>query len=467
MDTRTFTRESKILLTDLRAGRNTVANLQKYITMISSSFTDYGIMKVALNLHTRREEDKKLSDDSVLMNIIKEAAEIGMPDTPEKKARIRKLITELSGVRQQITAEMRAITAFVDKLTMHESVLNRKIAANTEEIEIPDAGMVERNVEQFIFSDKDRVGVNLRIQQVIAQLPVRMTRQRFYDVIARSVALYKGGERSVAEDFVDSVRDVAGITEIDGSSLKHYKKLQDVLTKTLERLDSIDYLTVSADEVEKAGSAIEEAAEMLSGLSSDLMQKQEIVNDQLILLYTSPYAAAEYQDARFSGALELLRKIVSDKELEPEELVDRLAALEGMQEEAYERLTVLEADLDILAAKMDKPTASDLRSADLLTSSSLFTDLDKMLSLAEEEREMADDALIKGLTESLIADFESMFSGMDKLKRRGTMAVVLGHVPVFFDSRKEITDYIAYSLEHCGDDRELGAVWELLQTVIG
>ena len=467
MDTRTFTRESKILLTDLRAGRNTNANLQKYISMISSAFTDYSTMKVALNLHTRREEDKGLSDDTELMNILKVAAETGIPDTPEKKAEIRKLIAELSAVRRQITDEMRAITAFVDKLTMHESVLNRKIAANTEDMEIPDIGMVERTVEQFIFSDNDRVGVNLRIQQVIAQLPVRMTRQRFYDVIAESVALYKSGERSVAEDFVDSIRDVAGITEIDDSCLKHYETLYDMLTKTMEMLNSIDYPTVSADEVEKAGSAIEEAAEQLSALSSDLMQKQEIINDLLIFLYASPYAAAEYQDERYPEALELLRKVVSENELEPEELVDRLTGLEGMQEEAYERLTILEADLGILAASMDKQTGSDLKSADILTSSSLFTDLDKMLSLDEDGREMADEALIKGLTEALITDFDRMFSGMDKLKRRGIMAVVLGHVPVFFNSRKEITDYIGYSLERCGDDRELGAVWELLQTVIG
>ena len=138
-----------------------------------------------------------------------------------------------------------------------------------------------------------------------------------------------------------------------------------------------------------------------------------------------------------------------------------------MQEEAYERLTILEADLGILAASMDKQTGSDLKSADILTSSSLFTDIDKMLSLDEDGREMADEALIKGLTEALITDFDRMFSGMDKLKRRGIMAVVLGHVPVFFNSRKEITDYIGYSLERCGDDRELGAVWELLQTVVG
>ena len=467
MDIRTFTRESKILLTDLRAGRDMDANLQKYTAMISSAFVDYSTMKVALNLHTRREEQENRPDDEELMACIREAAAMGFPDTPEKKARYKELAAGLISVRDNITKEMRAITAFVDKLTMHESVLNHKIAASAEDMEEPDIDVIVKETERFIFSEKDRVGTNLRIQQVIAQLPVRMTKQRFYDIIGQSMALYKGGEKSVAEDFADSIRDVSGITEIDDSCLKHYEELYEVLTNTVKMLDAIDYPTISDDDVEKAGGEIERSAEMLSALSTDLLQKQEIVNDQLILLLTSPYAAAEYQDDRYPAAAELLKNVAAEKALAPEKLVAQLAGLEGMQEEAYERLTLLEADLDSLALKMDKETGRELRMADLLTSSSLFTDLEQMLALSEEGREMADENVVIDLTEALIGEFENLFKEMDKMKRRGVMGVVLGHVPVFLNNSKEVRDYIRYSLEHCGDAQELGAVWELLQTVIG
>ena len=90
-----------------------------------------------------------------------------------------------------------------------------------------------------------------------------------------------------------------------------------------------------------------------------------------------------------------------------------------------------------------------LRKADILTSSSLFMDVDtKAITVVENE---ADDIYIAEVKASLTEDMTEFFGGLSKYEKRSVMAKVLSIMPVFFNSQQEILDYFSYALSSCSD----------------
>lgn len=61
--------------------------------------------------------------------------------------------------------------------------------------------------------ENDKVVINTRIQQFVAQLPVRMTKQRFYDILSNSFKIYKNGEKQSLIDFVEAIKEAASFRE--------------------------------------------------------------------------------------------------------------------------------------------------------------------------------------------------------------------------------------------------------------
>jgi hypothetical protein len=173
-------------------------------------------------------------------------------------------------------------------------------------------------------------------------------------------------------------------------------------------------------------------------------------------------------DDHFADAEAILEKLTSyDLDVatfSSDSFGDAFMALEGAQEDAYETLLALEGSLEDYAAEMEEEDAEALRKADLLTSTSLFMDLEKAAVTVVEEK--AEDAEIESMKRSLFDDFDAAFAGLSKEEKRSRMAKVLSMVPVFFNSREEVRAYFLYALENCRDDSELTAVSHLIHDMI-
>ena len=454
MEMKNFKKEAKILMTDLAAGRSPEENRKKYIAMLAAGYSSYSAVKATLNACTGWEKEDRIADpDEELLRKILLAYGEGKEISEEEKE-------ELMALRDKGTRQVEAITAYVDHLSMHESVLNRILAGMAGDASGIKPDTMVRNLEHFLFMDKDRVVVNTRIQQVVRLLPVRMTKQRFYDILTESFALYKGGELSAAEDFASSIRDVAGITVPDDEALAAFPDILQQLRDTRKHLEGLDHQNLTKEAAEEAGEMIQAAADLMDQLSTELLLRQEIINDLLVLLLTRPYLGQEYLAEEFTDALKLMCEVAKG------ESPENFSRLEGVQESTYENLLILTHDLDALAKDLPEKTGKDLRTADLLLSSSLFINLEKMVVQADGERIMADEASIQKLIEALFADFDRLFTGMNRTLKRGTMGNVLGHVPVFFNSREETVGYIRYTLDQCNDPAEYSAVCDMLKELM-
>ena len=459
MEARQIQRDTKVLLTDLAADRDKEAGLAKYRGMLAASFSSYALIKLSLNFFTlcEMEQDREGAENGersedywTALSLVRSI----LGDSPEKEE------AKTRAFRDRITARMKVLTAYTDFFELHEYILNRKEAGLLDECERISPEQLAEEAFSYVFSDQDKMVINTRIQSVVEQLPVRMTKQRFYDIVSEAVALYKGGELQSAKDFIESLADAALLRLPEGFDTEFPE-----LKETRDLFDAVTYKELDREEYAVLSRELAAVTRTMEGLATGDLLLQEIINDILIVQLTAPLADREYMDDRFSVAKEILQTILtSDKELPAEQFDNWFLSLEGAQEEAYETLLLLEGGLESYADELSDTEAKALRTADLLTSTSLFMNLDQNSIHVVEEK--AEEAEIEKLKTEFFEACDATFAGLSKEEKRSRMAKVLSMVPVFFNSRDEIKEYFLYALENCRDDSELTAVSRIIHSMI-
>ena len=110
-----------------------------------------------------------------------------------------------------------------------------------------------------------------------------------------------------------------------------------------------------------------------------------------------------------------------------------------------------------------KNNFESLRRSDLLTSSSLFMDIDKDFRIITNA---ADEEFIETIKTEVTEALSDALKGKNKYVRRSMMAKVLATMPVFFDSQDEIKEYFVSALSGCGDNSELKACENIVNDIM-
>ena len=458
-------REAKILFTDIAADRDREENIIKYQKLLASALYNYSAIKLSLNYFTGLEMSDEYENEYItkIGLILKNTILAGKKPSDDD-------IKTITDLRDSITGKMKVLTSYTDALEIFEYVLNRREAdikgttsANVDIYSLADA------MYRFVFSDNDKVIVNTRIQDFIAQLPVRMTKQRFLDIVTNSLSIYKGGEQESLMDFADTIRDTAIARTPDGFETEYpelFKIYSELRDADYSALDSIGYDNLSA--------SLSKATQEIESEVTDYLMVMEIINDTLILAYTADIAEEKYRTKECDVALKILSSLAGSEDIykAAEETDALLPELEGTQENSYEELIPIESNLDELITSyapefpenesMQK-NFETLRRADMLTSSSLFMDIDKNLSIVNN---VADDDFVNKIKEEVTRDLSDALAGKNKYIRRSIMAKVLSTMPVFFNTQDEIKQYFEEALLGCNDNAELTACEAIVNDIM-
>lgn len=458
-------REAKILFTDIVADRDREENIIKYQKLLASALYNYSAIKLSLNFFTGLEMSDEYENEYItkIGLILKDTILAGRKPSDDD-------IKTITDLRDSITGKMKVLTSYTDALEIFEYVLNRREAdikgttsANVDIYSLADA------MYRFVFSDNDKVIVNTRIQDFIAQLPVRMTKQRFLDIVTNSLSIYKGGEQESLIDFADTIRDTAIARTPDGFETEYpelFKIYSELRDADYSALDSIGYDNLSA--------SLSKATQEIESEVTDYLMVMEIINDTLILAYTADIAEEKYRTKECDVALKILSSLAGSEDIyKAAEVTDALLPeLEGTQENSYEELIPIESNLDELITSyapefpenesMQK-NFETLRRADMLTSSSLFMDIDKNFSIVNN---VADDDFVNKIKEEVTRDLSDALAGKNKYIRRSIMAKVLSTMPVFFNTQDEIKQYFEEALLGCNDNAELTACEAIVNDIM-
>ena len=386
----------------------------------------------------------------------------------------------INALTEQLLAGRAAIAETVERLSQYRAegrllrnTLLRKEAAAQDTIPVK----VEDEVRELLgkmFSSDDPMITNLRIRSMVAAFPARLTRTRFYDRIAGYLSLYNGQEDSEGLNAfryrlysAAALRDGASLTPLNeeewSDSASYAESLLaparqavsagegEVDEAVLEGLQSLNAeIDAAVSELEGIARCINAAAAigLLTGMNGEISADSSVagvllpaVKQQLIRAAGNPFDEAEYE---------------------------RTAELaHGAMETYFEPLSVLmETETGRLQAeidKMDDETAEayiPVMKAARLMSTSAFASLEHVPS------EAVTPERVEECRDTLIRDLDARMEGQPKAMVREIMGNVLAELPVWFDNRTEVMEYMLQSLQGCRTEGERRFAVRLLRAAL-
>ncbi|MBE5968491.1 MAG: hypothetical protein E7255_16315 [Lachnospiraceae bacterium] len=459
----------------IKKGKYPEENLPKLFCCLANQYNTYAGVNLAMHYETFYEfylEDhenwsKEALDITYKINRIIHDNLLLKKDTVTKE-----ILKEADNLRNDIMKRMNYLSIYIDIFQIYEYALNRtEYRFKPDEIMDVEDDALAREILRYIFDTDDNVLINAKLMEILGQLPVRITKQRFFVILRESLQNYLGAEKSTMDTFLYMLRTTSMLLWEEGME-RDYPQLQ----RQKEELAGLKYQEITKEEFEKAEKVLKYATTFLDVECSVYYSLQEIINDVYAMLLTLSYIEpAETNSLVPEETLHTILKDVNtaflsgDKEELAEEMEVKFEKLEGVLEDIavvfIKTDDVLnEADIKYreLAESLSLTSFLNalLRTRKLL-SDSLFIDLDE-----EAADTKVSESLIGSEADKLEKDMKELFATHDRTVVRAIMANTLGNVPVFFKNRTEVMDYVCYSLERCRDPYEKAACVEIINELI-
>lgn len=467
---------------EISKGKNLDVNLTKYGKGMSSMYHGLGYIKLSMNYYTVYDmiHEDGFSDSQFdgLMNRFNDVVKyqvlpLAQVDVAGElpKEQLDKLtdISEIEGIRNDIISIMEVVTTFVDRLRIYEYVLNRIEYRFTEDT--PDQeyyGMYLTNdLMHYILSDKDNVVINSKISEVVGQLPMRLSRGKFFDYLKEAFTLYHGAQKATIDDFAYALRTSAMISDMTGLK-SYFPECYDIF----ETLDHADFAHADEAEYQRLRGALTIASEKMTTCADMFVLLAQMVNDAYTIILTGGNAFSDVEEIQNAAVIiEAVNKGFADQKAELEDgLLERFETFEGKQERILSVVSKSDFAVDFAMAnfgeqleKMELTAVYQaLESVAKLQSGSDFV----ALTSNELLMDVPDDSYADGVCEELIGQLTESFEKESQIVRRAVMSSVLSQLPVFFNNSEEIQSYINLSLEQCNDAAEQMAVIEVMKMII-
>lgn len=372
---------------------------------------------------------------------------------------------ELSGLRSRVIEEMERATSYTDSFQAYEYVLNR-MEGRFKESTPGNVGKTDEEriarIMQYVTAAGDAAETNQRVQEVMGQLPVRLTKQKFFSLVEEAMSVYEGMTEAALDEALYILRAEALLNAPERAE-EGYEELFAIL----EQMRKTDYRQLSGEEYVLLQGKMEEAGRLLMDMTEKIVILTELVNRLYILALTRPYTdrplVDQWDETLLSGLLRWMKNGAQGEP--PQELTEVLPHMEGRQEDAYERWL---AGGDFLDKVLIDPETENKAEKELvyklqcLMSASSFMEL----RCAEGNSRIMDK---KQLLEKLEAFFDELGESWKKEPKvlvRASMAKVLSGLPPFFKTLELFEGYVKGSLESCTDEYEKQACMDILETLI-
>ena len=457
----------KKLVTDIQRDKDLDKKLPEYAELLGRQYNCYATVKGSMNYYTMKEvcdeQDDKNTDVCKYFALL-----TGLLDRHlvKREAVDEDSMEAIAQLRSNVEYKMHILTAYTDAYEIYEYVLNRVEAAVRDEVAPVDAKGLSEKMFAYVFAENDTVVINSKLQLLMAQLPVRMTKNKFYDIVNSTLNIYEEGETTSVDEFVDMLRSAVLLKKPKGFETE-YPFLYHVYTDLAEA----DYAALTLPEFEDLTKRLNQAATIINNEVSAYMLLQEVINDVYTILITidAAYEKNEEDVPGYAAALRIIKACVKAETID-HEVMDEFFTIEGVQERVYESIVILEAVLDeIRVGKAEQieslaltETFDRLDKVSKLLSTSLFIDLDKV----SRKTETADHAYITAKKEALVKELGDLFSSVKRPVYRSMMCKLLAAMPIFMNTQQEIRDYFDYVIENCKDDSELMACNKLISEMI-
>ena len=317
----------------------------------------------------------------------------------------------------------------------------------------------------FITAEEEAYFARERIRDVIAQLPVRLTKQKFYDMLWEGLQILAKFPADDVKNQFDNLRTYAMIKTAD------WEDQTETFRKLFRELEHMDYLAMTEATWTEASGKRAAGWEILTKMIDCFQIFQEMVNDLCVLNYAGKDVLPEKvgnEDCAFLVTEVLKRLKAQDYDWNEEEFLEHLFVLEGKQEsceEIYRRI-------DLLKGKERPESPEEVRAVNVerLLSGSLYAKLADENGEAAEETKQAEPIGLSHLQEEInvyLAELKPVLEQLPRPLVRAVMAKTLSLVAYYSFSFEKTEDYIKGSFDTCTSQREKAVCQMLLEDMMG
>lgn len=451
---------------------NLETNLSKYSNYMMSMYNGFSYTKVALNYYTlcdliqeRTSKEDKIVELMSRLNVLVDKYVIN-----QSVEDIESGVKEIDSIRRKVMETMSVLTSYADHFNIYEYILNR-IEYKFSDEEYDDTyykNELGKDIMNYIVSERENNTINLKISEMVGQLPVRMTKSKFLEHLSDTFTLYKGATVKTVDDFIYMIRTSATILRPEGFE-NELPELYDILMQ----FENEDFTKDDEQMYAKNRDLLTIAAEKVYALSDLYMIFEEVVNDVYAIILSNAYAINEVE--KIDAAKTILKYAYNgynkiESELTENDVDIAFDKLEGEQERISEIIMsseyvlddVINDSMDMCRSLMLDKIYATLKVISQLQSTSIFIELDT----DNGAEDIIDENVLMKKRDELIDEFAVFLTGKTKQFNRAVMSVVLSSLPVFFNSLNEVTEYVENSLFGCSDEAEKRAVEEIIKNMI-
>lgn len=399
---------------------------EKLYNNLEKCYCELAYMDLALVYYSFCEKDETPEDfgrDKAEMSTdFRKRLEKLIPECFKDVAALRTIRADAFSLRNDIKELVNRLVDKRERIALDEYVEERKGAAD-EPFNFTDDDDAARKILQAIFAYDDNPTINENIKTTVYELPVRMTKGRFFDILEDGLKKYIGGPYDALQRAVYMIESAAGLRG---------EKVTDILIDDASILDAeTEYLN---DIAELANFIC-----VLTECSDDILAEMEEKKEKLLQIV----------------------KAISDSNTEAADTL--LTHFEGDLERLSEDQVVFEGRFDSLLEQNFGQTDERGKKLDMmkrLMSVSVYADL-----FENDETENTAEVVNKAFTE-LKEKLENSFAAGERALNRARMAAVLSSLPVFFNSRTDCMNYVRDALSACRDNHEKNvAVGNVLKSI--
>ncbi|TCK97846.1 hypothetical protein EDC19_0248 [Natranaerovirga hydrolytica] len=371
------------------------------------------------------------------------------------------LLKEIDSLRKNISKKLEVLTTYVDELEIYEYIVNRQ--ENNQDF-ISNEEVFAKEIVSFVFASKDNVTINQKLKEVLEQLPMRLTKAKFFDYIQDSLTLYKGTPEDKLIDLLSILEKIYSPEKNEGYGEEFediYALVNKIKSKVSKNMEDQTIAEVKEDFLYVSTVLKENVDRYLDAI--------KVTN----LLYTMMVCFGKNIEPN-ANAIKIIKEVQEkwheNNEDIIENLINELGQLEGVQEDLNFTIQKNESSIDLAVNDyyavykntLIEKDINNVKTAQSLTSSSFFVDLEE----SNEPSNVLDDKKIYELVNAFLNQIEIEMKKDDMIIRRAKMSKIIATLPTFFKEAEAIYEYIAFAFNQCRDQREKTASISLIKELM-
>ena len=439
---------------EIRKGKDMEQNLPLYLGKMASMYFSFASYNLSMHYPMLAElcADGTFAlkaDAKSCLKTYKTLLESLLLEEFESK-KWEKDVAVLTKLRDTVICRMDALTAYTDLFSIYQFVLKRIEPEMLGKVEAIDEEQEISTILAMLFQDNDYTMIKERLRAIVSELPVRMTKGKFFEHIENAFSLYKDADVESIDLFLYMLRSAAGLYRP-----QEMNKLV-VLKNYMEKLENTNFAELTQKDYKALLAGMEKVTKEIAAASDYYCQLQDCINDLLVCAMLRPYVAGETKQ-ELENCREVIRySLQEDFSEDAAEKMDVLfAGFEGKMEEL---VVALDREAEIMdSLKEQQPmlqaTMVDKQYEAMLVAQRLQT-VSRFAELTVAKNQVEDTAAyLKAEKMNFMESLEEAFTKAPRMLNRARMAMVLKELPLF-RTQQEILEYIRASISSCKDESE-------------